>query len=124
MAENNIAGSDGAVYINIDEGLKRVINNGKLFAKLLNKFKTENAGLLDDALGHVDAGDFEKAKVSIHTLKGVAANLALTELYKQTLETEIQIKAGALTEETRESVKKCLAETLMLIDGVIAKYGG
>jgi HPt (histidine-containing phosphotransfer) domain-containing protein len=124
MAENSITGSGGAVYINIDEGLKRVINNGKLFAKLLNKFKTENAYFLDETLGYVDAGDFEKAKVSIHTLKGVAANLALTELYKQTLETETQIKAGAVTEETRESIKKCLAETLMVIDEVIAKYGG
>jgi HPt (histidine-containing phosphotransfer) domain-containing protein len=124
MAENSITGSDGAVYINIDEGLKRVVNNGKLFAKLLNKFKTENAHFLEEALDYAGAGDFEKAKVSIHTLKGITGNLALTELYKQTLETESQIKAGAVKEETRESVKKCLAETCMLIDGVIAKYGG
>jgi HPt (histidine-containing phosphotransfer) domain-containing protein len=124
MAENSIIGSNGAVYINIDEGLKRLVNNGKLFAKLLNKFKAENAGLLDEALGYTDAEDFEKAKISIHTLKGVASNLALTELYKQTLETETQIKAGAVKEETRESVKKCLVETLMLIDEVLVKYGG
>ncbi|WP_010258383.1 Hpt domain-containing protein [Treponema primitia] len=124
MAENVITGANGAVYINIDEGLKRVINNGKLFAKLLTKFKTSNAGSLDEVLSFVAAGDYEKAKISIHTLKGIAANLALTELYKQTVETEAQIKAGALDPGTQESVKKCFAETLVLLDEVVAKYGG
>ncbi|MFP3040363.1 Hpt domain-containing protein [Treponema primitia] len=124
MAENVITGASGAVYINIDEGLKRVINNGKLFAKLLNKFKTDNAGSLDETLNYVAAGDYEKAKVSIHTLKGIAANLALTELYKQTVEIEAQIKAGALDTGTQELIRKCFAETLVLLDEVIAKYGG
>jgi HPt (histidine-containing phosphotransfer) domain-containing protein len=112
------------MYINEEEALQRVMNNGKLFARLLNKFKTDNANLLDDTCGFLAADDYEKAKVSIHTLKGIAANLAFTELYKQTVELEAQIKNGSANPDTQESAKKCLAETLVHIDEVIAKYGG
>jgi HPt (histidine-containing phosphotransfer) domain-containing protein len=124
MEENTIAGAGGVVYINVEEALKRVMNNGKLLAKLLNKFKTENSNLLDETCDFVAANDYEKAKVSIHTLKGIAANLAFTELYKQTVELEAQIKNGSANPNTQETVKKCLAETLVHIDEVIAQYGG
>jgi HPt (histidine-containing phosphotransfer) domain-containing protein len=124
MAENVVKGANDAVYIDVNEALNRVMNNGKLFVKLLTKFKTENTHLLDDTINFVQAGDFEKAKISVHTLKGIAANLALTELYKQTVELEAQIKGGAAKEDTGESVQKCLAETLVHIDEVIAHYGG
>jgi HPt (histidine-containing phosphotransfer) domain-containing protein len=124
MAENIITGADGAVYINVEEALKRVMNNGKLLAKLLNKFKTDNSKLLDDTCGFVAANDYEKAKISIHTLKGIAANLAFTELYKQTVELEAQIKNGSANPDTQERVQKCFAETLVHIDEVIARYAG
>jgi HPt (histidine-containing phosphotransfer) domain-containing protein len=99
------------------------MNNEKLFEKLLIKFKTENICLLTDTIALVRAGDYEKAKITIHTLKGIAANLSLTELYKQTVELEKEIKGGVVKADTQESVQKCLAETLALIDGVIAHYG-
>jgi HPt (histidine-containing phosphotransfer) domain-containing protein len=124
MAENTITGADGKVYINVEEALKRVMNNGKLFARLLDKFKTTNIGLLDETCGYVAANDYEKARVSIHTLKGIAANLAFTELYRQTVELEAQIKNGSANPDTQEAVKKCFAETLVHIDEVIAHYGG
>jgi HPt (histidine-containing phosphotransfer) domain-containing protein len=124
MAENTITGAGGVVYINVEEALKRVMNNGKLLAKLLTKFRNENSNLLDETCGFLAANDYEKAKVSIHTLKGIAANLAFTELYKQTVELEAQIKNGSANPDTQESVKKCLAETLVHIDEVISHYGG
>jgi HPt (histidine-containing phosphotransfer) domain-containing protein len=121
MAENNLAG--GVVYINEEEALSRVMNNGKLFARLLGKFNTDNVNLLEETCAYVAANDYEKARVSIHTLKGIAANLAFTELYKQTVELEAQIKNGSANPDTQESVRKCLDETLVRIDEVIAKYG-
>jgi HPt (histidine-containing phosphotransfer) domain-containing protein len=124
MAENIVTGANGAVYINLEEGLKRMMNNPKFFAKMLGKFKTDNAHLLDDTITAAQAGDYEKAKGAIHTLKGIAANLSLTELYKQTLEVEAQIKGGSLNQDTQESIQKCFAETLVLVSEVIAKYGG
>jgi HPt (histidine-containing phosphotransfer) domain-containing protein len=124
MAENNeVSGASGeVVYINQQEGLGRVLNNAKLYVKLLNKFKADtNYNELLETLG---SGDYEKAQAQAHTVKGIAANLSMTELFKQSLELETQIKARAVNPETVESFKTCFNETLAAADKVIAHYGG
>jgi HPt (histidine-containing phosphotransfer) domain-containing protein len=123
MAENNgISGVSGeVVYVNQQEGLGRVLNNAKLYVKLLHKFKTgTNYNELLETLG---GGDYEKAQTQAHTIKGVAANLSLTELFKQSLELETQIKARAVDSEKVESFKACFDETLAAVDKVIGRYG-
>jgi HPt (histidine-containing phosphotransfer) domain-containing protein len=117
-----ILGSDGAIYINLDEGLGRVMKNGKLYARLLKKFTTDTN--LGEILTTVQAADYEKAQVQAHTLKGIAANLSLTELYKQTVELEAQIKGKSVNQEIQDSIKKCYDETVVLTEKVIEQYGG
>jgi len=113
--------ADNVVYIDVAEGVKRVMNNTKLFVKLLVKFKDDkNLAELENALA---AGDLQKAQASAHTLKGLAANLSLTELYKQSLELETQIKAGSVNPEQVEIVKKTYAKTLIETDKVVAQNG-
>jgi HPt (histidine-containing phosphotransfer) domain-containing protein len=109
------------VYINFDEGLKRVMNNAKLYARLLGKFKEDNS--INDIEAALAAGEMEKAQAAAHTLKGLAANLSLTELYKQILELETQIKAKDVKGDQLPLVKKIYAETLPEVDKVIAQYG-
>ena len=109
------------MYIDFADGIKRVMNNTKLYVRLLTVFKNDtNLDALDAALA---AGDMEKARDAIHTLKGVAANLSLTELYKQSLELEIQIKAGAADPAQTEMVKTVFAVTMQEIDKVISENG-
>jgi len=108
------------VYINEEEGRKRVMNNGKLYAKLLTKFKTDTN--LNDLTASAGVQDWEKAQGAAHTIKGIAANLSLTELFNQSLDVETQIKGKSLNPESLENLKKCFAETLVQIEGVIAKY--
>jgi HPt (histidine-containing phosphotransfer) domain-containing protein len=108
------------VYINSEEGLKRVMNNGKLYAKLLVKFKADTS--FADLLAHLSAGDMEKAQVSVHTLKGLAANLSLTELFERARDLEGQIKERALGEDALNTVKIAYDETLKKLDEVIATY--
>jgi len=112
--------SDNVIYINLDEGFKRVMNNTKLFSKLLLKFKD------DIHLNEIEAsfkdGNNDKAKDAAHTLKGLAANLSLTELYKQVMELEAQIKAGNNNADQLALVKDVYAKTLIEADEVIAKY--
>jgi HPt (histidine-containing phosphotransfer) domain-containing protein len=123
MADNStISGADGVIYINMEEGLKRVVNNSKLYVKLLNKFKTDTN--LEELLSAVQTGEYEKAQIMAHTIKGVAANLSFTELFKQSLELETQIKNRAVSPEIQESIKVCFNETLTAIDKVIEQYGG
>jgi len=105
------------VYINEAEGKKRVLNNGKLYIRLLTMFKADTN--MRDLMIHAESQDWEKAQISAHTLKGNAANLSLTELFTQSLEAEMQIKGKALNNETLEKLKACFDETLVQIDKVI-----
>ncbi|MDR0719356.1 MAG: Hpt domain-containing protein [Treponema sp.] len=134
---------EGVVYINWAEGLKRIVNNAKLYIKMLTKMKSDCAQWMVDLSAQLESGDMKAAQGSAHTIKGTSANLALTELNKQVLELEIQIKAknaaaesaGADLEEKRpgdydESMKAQFAAlnaayeaTMKAIDEVIAQYG-
>ncbi|WP_461255985.1 Hpt domain-containing protein [Treponema sp. R80B11-R83G3] len=108
------------VYVNIEEGLKRVMNNSKLLAKLFKKFKDDKN--LIDLEAALAAGDLPKAQINAHTLKGLSANLSLTELYKHVLELETQIKAGSVAPGKLETVKTIYSETMIEVDKVIAQY--
>jgi len=108
------------VYVNDEEGIKRVMNNGKLYAKLLTKFKTDTN--IIDLEAFAGSQDWDKAQASAHTIKGIAANLSLTELFNQSLEVETQIKEKSLKPESLESLKVCFSETLLAVDKVIAQY--
>ena len=108
------------VYINEVEGKKRVMDNGKLYAKLLTKFKTDTN--LNDLVAFAGAQEWEKAQVSAHTLKGIAANLSLTELFNQSLDVETQFKGKSINPDSLEKIKVCFTETLNQLDKVIAQY--
>jgi len=108
------------VYVNEEEGKKRVMNNGKLYAKLLTKFKTDTN--LVDLITSAGAQDWEKAQAAAHTIKGIAANLSLTELFNQSLDVETQFKGKSLKPESLESLKTCFTETVAAVDNVIVKY--
>jgi HPt (histidine-containing phosphotransfer) domain-containing protein len=113
--------ADDVVLVDVAEGSKRVMNNTKLYVKLLGKFKDDpNMKDLEAALA---AGDMEKAKTSVHTLKGLSANLSLTEMFKQSLELETQIKAGSVNPNQVTVLKDIVDRTLKEIDKVVAQYG-
>jgi len=108
------------VYINEEDGKKRVMNNGKLYAKLLTKFMSDtNLEILGAAAG---VQDWEKAQTAAHTIKGIAANLSLTELYNQSQDVEAQLKEKSINPESLENLKTCFAETVVQVEKVIAKY--
>lgn len=112
--------ADNVVYINIEEGSKRVMNNTKLYSKLITKFKDDNN--MAEIEAAVNAGDLEKAQTAVHTLKGLAANLSFTELYKQSLALETQIKEKNVNPDQLTILKVVFTETLSEIDKVISQY--
>jgi len=111
--------ADDVVYIDFADGVKRVMNNTKLYVKFLTKFKNDTK--LDDLEKAFAAGDMEKARNAAHTIKGLAANLSLMELYKQSLALETQIKGGAAEPAQLDTVKTAFAKTLQEIDKVISE---
>jgi HPt (histidine-containing phosphotransfer) domain-containing protein len=112
---------NGKAYIDAEAGLKRVMGNTNLYVKLLHKFKEDPN--MEALLEAVRGADYEKAQGLAHTLKGIAANLSFTELYKQSLEFETQIKNRAVGPGVPEAFQSCFEETLRSIDKVIEKYG-
>ena len=113
--------ADNAVYVNFSDGVKRVMNNAKLYIKLLGKFIADTN--LTDLESAINDGDIEKAKGAAHTIKGLAANLSLTELFNQSLELEHQIKDGSPKPEQMETLKAVFAATVQEIQKVIAENG-
>ena len=109
--------ADEIVYVDIADGAKRIMNNTQLYIKLLTKFK--NGNNLDDIEAAFAARDMENAKNAVHTIKGVAANLSLKELYKESLELETQIKNGILDQTQLETLKTVFSVTLEEINKVI-----
>ena len=107
------------VYIDSEDGKKRVMNNGKLYAKLLTKFKSDTK--LDDLYSFIDTQEWENAQAAAHTIKGIAANLSLTELFNQSLGVETQIKGKSIKPESLENLKACFEKTLIAVEKVIAE---
>ena len=111
--------AEDVVYLDYADGIKRVMNNAKLYVKLLTKFRNDTK--LDDLEAALAAGDMEKAQGAAHTVKGVAANLSLSELFKQSLELETQIKAKSVDPNQIETIKTVFSATLQEVDKVIAE---
>jgi HPt (histidine-containing phosphotransfer) domain-containing protein len=105
-------------FIDFEDGIKRVMNNKAFFIKMLVKFKDDpNIKNLEDALA---ANDYAKAQVAAHTLKGLSGNLSLTELYKQSLQIETQIKASSVNPGQFDLLKDVYTQTLAEIEKVIS----
>jgi HPt (histidine-containing phosphotransfer) domain-containing protein len=106
-------------FLDFEDGLKRVMNNKPFFIKMLGKFKDDpNIKKLEDAIA---ANDYEKAQIAAHTLKGLAGNLSLTELFKQSREIETQIKAKSVNPDQLGILKDVYTQTLAEVDKVITE---
>jgi len=107
------------VYIDQEDGKKRVVNNAKLYAKLLGKFRDETK--LEPVFSALEAGNYELAQSLVHTIKGITANLSIKDLNEKIIEFESQIKAKSVDPQTIEAVKASFAATLPEVEKVIAE---
>jgi len=106
------------VYIDQEDGKKRVMNNTKLYVKLLGKFCAETK--LEPVLAALDAGSYEEAQGLVHVIKGITANLSIKDLNQKIVELEAQIKAKSVDPQAVEAVKTSFAATLPVVEKVIA----
>jgi HPt (histidine-containing phosphotransfer) domain-containing protein len=107
------------IYVDQEDGKKRVMNNAKLYARLLGKFRNETK--LEPVFTAIEAGNFEEAQGLAHTIKGVTANLSLKDLNEKVVKLETQIKAKSVAPEIIEAVKTSFAATLPEVEKVIAE---
>ncbi|MDR2798678.1 MAG: Hpt domain-containing protein [Treponema sp.] len=111
----------GVVYINVEEGLKRVMHNKTLYVKLLHKLKADTH--FTDLTAALRAKDYENAQTAAHAIKGIAANLSLTELFTQALQLEGHLKNRSIDDDSLETITCCYEKTLISIDKVLEQYG-
>jgi len=106
-AEDTVFESELPVFITIDveDGLRRVGGNKKLFFSLLEKFHSKNQNVVNEIKEAVRENDQEKAVRLAHTVKGVAGNLGAIKLNKAAAFVEAELKksmSGNMDELLRE----------------------
>jgi len=80
--------------INVESGLARVGGNKKLYHKLLLQFLENNEGTVAMLQVALKQGDYPRATMNLHTLKGVAGTIGADHLYAATRDLEKRIKEG------------------------------
>jgi two-component system sensor histidine kinase/response regulator len=81
-----------APILDVAEGEERVGGNKELFVRLLQQFYEKYQKTDEDIDTVLEAGEQEKAQRIAHTIKGVAANLALKPLWVASAEREKSIR--------------------------------
>jgi HPt (histidine-containing phosphotransfer) domain-containing protein len=74
------------------DGLKRLQGNKKLYRKLLLNFATDYNEAANEIRAALAAEDFERSHSLIHNLKGLAGNLAATDLQAAAVNMEKLVK--------------------------------
>ena len=80
--------------ISIASGLSKVAGNEKLYRKLLSKFRESNRDVVNEIKSSMVAGDMETAVRLAHTVKGVAGNLGIEDLFPVAGDLKKAIKQG------------------------------
>lgn len=89
----------------IQDGLKRFVNNAALYEKMLKKFPAAAEDL--PVLVYFQAGKAEDALANSHTLKGMTGNLSLTPLYEAYTQIVTLLREGK-PEPAQEILEKML----------------
>jgi signal transduction histidine kinase/DNA-binding response OmpR family regulator len=68
--------------VNIEESLKRLVNNKNLFAKLLKQFYDQHRDMLAQIIELIENDNYNEAEKNCHMVKGIVANLGAESLFK------------------------------------------
>ena len=107
------------VYIDQEDGKKRVMNNAQLYAKLLGKFRDNTK--IEPIFAAINAGNYTEAQELAHAVKGITANLSLINLNAKITDLESKIKANSVDAQTVEAVKESFAATMPEVEKVITE---
>jgi len=105
--------------IDVETGVKRLMNNEKLYFKLLKKFIDGNT--IKDLFTSIETGGPENVRLAAHSLKGVTANLALPALNSIAARIEAMAKEQKPAKEMLDPLKRTVDATLKAVDEVLER---
>ena len=86
--------ADLCQYVDVEDGLNRILNNKEVYGRLLGIFAQDTH--LSELRSHIAAGDREAARGCAHKIKGVAANLSLPLVRELSTKVEGLLKQGSI----------------------------
>ena len=91
-------------------GLSRLMGNKRLYRKLLLDFGANYGGVAGEIREAQDAKDLKQAHSLVHNLKGLAGNLAATDLLSAAIEMEKHVKGDQKKAPAVKQLNQKLAE--------------
>lgn len=101
-------------YIDVQDGIKRVMGNKALYMKLLGKFAGRQ--IVDGLIGDIREKDYRKIEQSAHTLKGLSANLGMQRLRYIAAEIESRAKENVDAAYIIADLSGTLEATMKVVD--------
>jgi HPt (histidine-containing phosphotransfer) domain-containing protein len=92
------------------DGLKRLQGNKKLYRKLLLSFATDYHAVANEIRQALDAEDFDQTHSLVHNLKGLAGNLAATDLQATAVNLEKIVKGAEKKAPTDDELNSKFSE--------------
>ena len=91
--------AEGNPVFDVAGALTRLMNNKKLYTKLLTRFEKEYSEYDKLIRGVLESGNYEEAMLHSHTMKGLAGNLGAERLRTVSQEVETLCKNRAELQE-------------------------
>lgn len=98
-------------------GLSQLGGNQALLDKMCVKFAKEFENSATQVKQALDAGDFDAAKIKVHTAKGISGNLGMQALYHIASTLDAQLREKRYEQSTLSSYEDILAQTCTLVAG-------
>jgi PAS domain S-box-containing protein len=101
--------------VDLSAALRRLSGNRELLLKMLRNFGQEWSGAHESIQVALSAGDLQQARQTVHTLRGVAANLSVSHVAASAEALEQALKRGA-----NHEIERCLETLAAAISPVLA----
>ena len=99
--------------IDTKAALIRIGGNKSVYKKVLEKFIHSQSSVSSEIKAALQENNFERAKLLVHSLKGVSGNIGAAQLHQQAEHLEALIKQEAVTETELEKLDNELTQVLM-----------
>ena len=110
--------ADGHPVFDLDGALMRLMNNKKLYEKLLTRFEKEYSEYDKLIRSTLESGDYEGAMLHSHTMKGLAGNLGAERLREASQEVEALCREKAKLQDIEPHLRHFSEELERAIQAV------